>query len=223
MFVTSGFRWSFTEPMFKNTCWFLSYRWCLAFYQRRPMWGVNSYVLWFFWADLDEFVMLGVIKIKLLGKPCAISHNTREAPGAPLDLRDDTQRLVQLSCLLLTAPFQSCHGIFRCKGEMSPNYMLMTFSMLQLILEWLKRCLTSHTFVCCVLWLHIAFHVAVPMFYQNHCLGAAMQQRMFLSEKIFWVILGHGYLKYRLIHIYFLCRQRTEAGIDFIGTLLKFY
>ena len=33
------------------------------------------------------------------------------------------------------APFQSCHGIFRCKGEMSPNYMLMTFSMLQLILE----------------------------------------------------------------------------------------
>lgn len=124
-------------------------------------------------------------------------------------------------CWLL--PSRAATVFLDAKEKMSPNYMLMTFSMLQLILEWLKRCLTSHTFVCCVLWLHKAFHVAVPMFYQNHCLGAAMQQRMFLSEKIFWVILGHGYLKYRLIHIYFLCRQRKEAGIDFIGTLLKFY
>lgn len=32
------------------------------------MCAVNTYVLGFFWADRDEFVTLGVIKIKLLEK-----------------------------------------------------------------------------------------------------------------------------------------------------------
>lgn len=70
----------------------------------------------------------------------------------------------------------------------------------------------------------VAFHMTLPIFYQNHGLGAAVQQRMFLSFlNIFRVILGPSYLKYRLMHVYSLCRQRTEAGIDFTAVILKFY
>jgi len=53
----------------------------------------------YFQADLDGFVTLSVIKMKLLDKISAISHATKKAPGTlllPVD--NGAQRLMQLSC-----------------------------------------------------------------------------------------------------------------------------
>lgn len=84
----------------------------------------------------------------------------------------------------MAALFQSWHGIFRCKGEVSPNYMLITFSKLQLILKWFSRVLNSHTFVCCLLYALCSFSYNSAYFLPKSWLGSCcMTKDVFI---LFW-------------------------------------
>lgn len=74
--------------------------------------------------------------------------------------------------LLVAALFQSWHGIFKCKGQVSPNYMLITFSKLQLVLKWFSRCLNSHTFVCCLLYAVCSFSDDYAYFWPKSWFGS---------------------------------------------------
>lgn len=84
----------------------------------------------------------------------------------------------------MTALFQSWPGIFRCK-EVSPNYMLITFSVLQLILKCLKNSLNSHTFVCCLLDPVCSFSCDYAYFLPKSLFGSChATQDIFIKEDL---------------------------------------